>query len=114
MKDMQKNAEAAASFLKGIASPHRLLVLCELATGEKSVTELIEATGMAQTSMSQHLSKLKEENIVTFRRDHRLLFYRIDNEAVIKIMKFCTTNFAKKRIIRNDSRNNRSGCRPQN
>ena len=86
MKDMQKNAEAAAGFLKGIASPHRLLILCELATGEKSVTELIEATGMAQTSMSQHLSKLKEENIVTFRRDHRLLFYRIDNEAVLKIM----------------------------
>ena len=86
MKDMQDNAKAAASFLKGIASPHRLLILCELATGEKSVTELIEATGMPQTSMSQHLSKLKEENIVTYRRDHRLLFYKIDNEAVLKIM----------------------------
>lgn len=97
MKDIQKNAEAAASFLKGIASPHRLLVLCELATGEKSVTELIEATGMAQTSMSQHLSKLKEENIVTFRRDHRLLFYRIDNEAVIKIMEVLYHEFCEEK-----------------
>lgn len=92
---MQKNVEVAAGFLKGIASPHRLRILCELATGEKSVTELIEATGMAQTSMSQHLSKLKQENIVTFRRDHRFLFYCIDNESVLKIMdvlyhEFCT------------------------
>lgn len=101
MKDMQDNAKVATSFLKGIASPHRLLILCELATGEKSVTELIEATGMAQTSMSQHLSKLKEENIVTFRRDHRLLFYHINNEAVLKIMdvlyhEFCEEKENKK------------------
>ena len=86
IKKMQKNARAAASFLKGMANSNRLLILCELATGEKSVTELIEATGLAQTSMSQHLSKLKDEEIVTFRRDHRTLFYRIENEAVCKIM----------------------------
>ncbi len=86
MKDMEENAQAAASFLKGIASPHRLLILCELATGEKNVTELIQTTGLAQTSMSKHLTKLKDENIVTFRRDHRTLFYRINNEAVLKIM----------------------------
>lgn len=86
MKNMQDNAEVAARFLKGIASPHRLLILCKLASGEKNVTELIEATGLAQTSMSQHLSKLKEENIVTFRRDHRTLFYAINSDAVLKIM----------------------------
>lgn len=101
MNDMKENAKVAASFLKGIASPHRLLILCELATGEKSVTELIEATDMAQTSMSQHLSKLKEERIITFRRDHRLLFYRIENEAVLKVMdilyyEFCTEKDNKK------------------
>ena len=54
--------------------------------GEKSVTQLIEATSLPQTSMSQHLSKLKEENIVTFRRDHRTLYYSIKNEAILKIM----------------------------
>ena len=53
---------------------------------EKSVTQLIEATSLPQTSMSQHLSKLKEENIVTFRRDHRTLYYSIKNEAILKIM----------------------------
>jgi len=96
MENMQENAQAAASFLKGIANPYRLLILCELATDEKSVTELIEATGMAQTSMSQHLSKLKEEKIVTFRRDHRVLFYRIENEAVLKIMDVLYHEFCEK------------------
>jgi len=53
---------------------------------EKSVTQLIEATSLSQTSMSQHLSKLKKENIVTFRRDHRTLYYSINNEAILKII----------------------------
>ena len=86
MKEMEENALKAANFLKGIASQHRLVILCQLAEGEKSVTELIEATSLPQTSMSQHLSKLKEENIVTFRRDHRTLYYSIKNEAILKIM----------------------------
>lgn len=95
MKEMEQNAEAAASFLKGLASPHRLLILCQLATGEKSVGELIEATGLAQTSMSQHLSKLKDEGIVTFRRDHRYLYYRIDNDVILKIMDIMHDEFCK-------------------
>ncbi|MDC1209521.1 metalloregulator ArsR/SmtB family transcription factor [Pseudomonadota bacterium] len=86
MKVMEENALKAANFLKGIASQHRLVILCQLAEGEKSVTQLIEATSLPQTSMSQHLSKLKEENIVTFRRDHRTLYYSIKNEAILKIM----------------------------
>ena len=86
MKVMEENALKAANFLKGIASRHRLVILCQLVESEKSVTQLIEATSLPQTSMSQHLSKLKEENIVTFRRDHRTLYYSIKNEAILKIM----------------------------
>lgn len=93
---MEENALKAASFLKGIASQHRLLILCQLAEGEKSVTQLIGATGMAQTSMSQHLSKLKEEKIVTFRRDHRTLYYSIDSEAVLNIMDVLYHEFCEK------------------
>ena len=63
MKEIEDNADRASGFLKGLASPHRLLILCQLVESEKSVTELIAATGLAQTSMSQHLSKLKEEEI---------------------------------------------------
>ena len=93
---MEENALKAANFLKGIASQHRLLILCQLAEGEKCVTELIEATAMPQTSMSQHLSKLKEEKIVSFRRDHRTLYYSIDNDAVLKIMDVLYNEFCEK------------------
>lgn len=86
MKEMENNASKAVGLLKGLASHHRLLILCQLVEGEKSVGELIEATSMPQTSMSQHLNKLKEENIVTFRRDHRTLYYYIDSDVTMKIM----------------------------
>ena len=65
------NVEAVAGFLKGLANPSRLLILCALSQGEKNVTELIAAIGLPPTSMSQHLSKLKTEGIVDFRREHR-------------------------------------------
>lgn len=83
---MNENAGEAAAFMQGFASPHRLMILCQLVDGEKSVSQLIDATGIAQTSMSQHLSKLKQEGLVDFRRDHRILYYRIKHEDVMEIM----------------------------
>ncbi|GAB3478162.1 ArsR/SmtB family transcription factor [Marinomonas epiphytica] len=95
MDAMQNKAAQAASYLKGIASPHRLLILCELAQGEKSVSDLIESTGLAQSSMSQHLNKLKAENIVSFRRDHRTLYYSICNETTLQIMNILYQEFCQ-------------------
>lgn len=83
---MPDKAEAVAGFLKGLANPSRLLILCALSQGERSVTELIAATGVPQTSMSQHLSKLKTGSIVEFRRDHRTLYYFISHPVVAEIM----------------------------
>lgn len=94
---MQANAQQAASFLKGLASPNRLLILCELATGEKSVSELINATGIAQSSMSQHLNKLKEEHIIDFRREHRVLYYQIKNDATLQIMAVLYQEFCQEK-----------------
>jgi len=93
---MQAKAGDAADFLSGLANPHRLLVLCQLASGEKSVAALIEATGVAPTSMSQHLAKLKKEGIVDFRREHRTLFYFIRDPAVTAVMAVLYDRFCKK------------------
>lgn len=95
METIEKNAEMAAGFLKGLANPHRLLILCQLVEEEKSVSTLIEATGIAQTSMSQHLAKLREEKIVAFRRDHRTLYYHICSEPVLEIMNVLHDNFCQ-------------------
>ena len=89
-------ADEAAAFLKGLANPHRLLILCALAEGEHNVSALIEATGIAPTSMSQHLSKLKDEGIVDFRRDHRTLTYFIAHPATVEIMAVLYAHFCGK------------------
>ncbi len=97
MKEMDDNAEKAAAFLAGLASPHRLRILCQLADGEKNVTRLIEETGLPQTSMSQHLNKLKEEGIVSFRREHRTLYYAITNPMALEIMGVMYDHYCKRK-----------------
>ncbi|CDZ50832.1 ArsR/SmtB family transcription factor [Neorhizobium galegae] len=93
--EMPVKAEEVANFLKGLANSHRLLVLCALAEGERNVAQLIEATDIAPTSMSQHLAKLKEEGIVDVRREHRTLFYFIDHPAVSELMGILYQHFCK-------------------
>ena len=95
MEEIKNKAHAASNFLKGLANPHRLLILCELAQGERTVTQLIEASGLAQTSMSQHLKKLKSEGIIEYRRDHRTLYYRIIHPHVQDIMDVLYEAFCK-------------------
>ncbi|NKL52267.1 metalloregulator ArsR/SmtB family transcription factor [Rhizobium leguminosarum bv. viciae] len=92
---MEKKAGDAANFLSGLANEHRLLVLCQLLEGERHVTALIDATDIPQTSMSQHLAKLKKEGIVDFRREHRTLYYFIRDPTVIEIMKVLYRRFCQ-------------------
>ena len=95
LETMAEKAEGVAGFLKGIASPQRLMILCRLVGGEQNVGALIAATGIPQTSMSQHLARLKEEGIVAVRRDHRTLFYRIDHPAVLELMETLYRHFCE-------------------
>lgn len=93
--ELAARADAVAAFLKGLANAHRLLILCALLGRERSVGELIAATGIAQTSISQHLAKLKAEGIVRVRRQHRTLFYAIDHAAARDIMAVLYGHFCK-------------------
>lgn len=93
MHNMEAKAEKITSLLKGLANSHRIKILCLLADGEKSVSELIEATGIAQTSMSQHLLKLRDEGIVDYRREHRTLYYTVTNNIALEIMQVLHKNF---------------------
>jgi len=92
---MAVKAEGVAGFLKGLASPQRLMILCCLAAGERHVGALIAATGIAQTSMSQHLARLREEGIVAIRRDHRTLYYRIDHPAALELVQTLYRHFCR-------------------
>lgn len=97
IEEIAGKAETVSGFLKGIANPHRLLILCALIDGECNVSGLIDRTGIAPTSMSQHLAKLKEEGILGVRRAHRELFYFIDHPAVRELMAVLYAHFCGKK-----------------
>ena len=76
---MQSKAEGAAAFLKALAHEGRLLILCYLNTGEKSVTELERLLGQRQAAVSQQLARLRMEGLVRARRDGKTIYYSIDD-----------------------------------
>jgi DNA-binding transcriptional ArsR family regulator len=83
---MQANALKAAALLKSLANPSRLMVLCALITREYTVSELEELTGLSQSALSQHLARLRDEDIVSSRRDAQRVFYRLSNPHVAAIL----------------------------
>jgi len=76
-REMQKNAGQAAAFLKSLANPHRLAILCVLGEGEVSVGELNERVELSQSALSQHLAVLREENLVATRREGQTIYYSV-------------------------------------
>ena len=97
LADFQAHAADAAGFLRVLGNEHRLLVLCHLvASGEMSVTALVERVGLSQSALSQHLARLREDGLVTYRRESQTLYYRMCDaraERVLAVLKdiFCPT-----------------------
>jgi len=88
-KPLEEKAEEAARLLEALANPRRLMILCELAEGERSVGELADLVGLQQAALSQHLAKLRAEDIVATRRQAQMIFYRLasaDAAAVINTL----------------------------
>jgi len=83
---MHENAIGAADFLKAIAHEGRLMILCHLATGEKSVTELEELLRYRQAAVSQQLARLRLEGLVTYRRDGKAIYYALKDSKSRKVL----------------------------
>ncbi len=82
-RDLQARAGDVADVLAALSNDRRLLILCTLVERrEATVTALAEAVGLSQSALSQHLAKLRAENIVSFRRDGQTLWYRIADERI--------------------------------
>ncbi len=86
MDKMATNAIEAANFLKVIGHEGRLMILCHLASGEKSVTELEELLSSRQAAVSQQLSRLRIEGLVTPRRAGKAIFYRLSDDRAKQII----------------------------
>ena len=83
---MAANAVLASNFLKAISHEGRLMILCHLASGEKSVTELEDLLSARQAAVSQQLSRLRLEGLVTPRRDGKTIYYSLADDRPKKIM----------------------------
>jgi ArsR family transcriptional regulator, virulence genes transcriptional regulator len=78
MASLEDKAGRVARILKLVANERRILMLCRLATeGEMAVSALGRAVSLSQSALSQHLAKLREEGLVTFRRESQTLYYSI-------------------------------------
>ena len=83
---MMDNARQATEFLKALSHEGRLLILCHLASGEKSVTELEKLLMTRQAAVSQQLARLRLEGLVDFRRDGKTIYYRLGDERAKRML----------------------------
>lgn len=86
MEAMEANADAATALLKALAHEGRLRILCHLAEGEKSVTELERLISARQSAVSQQLSRLRLEGLVDNRREGKTIYYRIADPRAARIL----------------------------
>lgn len=93
---MQGNASKAAELLKAMSNEHRLLVLCHLGGGEMSVSEINERIDLSQSSLSQHLARLRKDGLVATRRESQTIYYRIADDVVIKLIQLLHSEYCNK------------------
>jgi len=84
--NMTRNAQEASNFLKAISHEGRLMILCHLVSGEKSVTELEHLLSARQAAVSQQLSRLRLEGLVTPRRDGKTIYYRLSDDRPRRVL----------------------------
>jgi DNA-binding transcriptional ArsR family regulator len=85
---LAEQASAAARMLKLLGNEYRLLILCFLAAkGEMKVGGLVDAVGLSQSALSQHLGLLREDGLVAFRRESQALYYRVSDPRAARILK---------------------------
>ena len=86
LNDMMDSAMTASRFLKAISHEGRLMILCYLASGEKSVTDLESLLSSRQAAVSQQLARLRSEGLVYARREGKVIFYRLADKRATRIL----------------------------
>jgi len=99
---MQAAATQACALLKVLANPDRLLLLCQMSQGEFCVSDLEELTGIRQPTLSQQLTVLRDEEMVSTRREGKQIFYRIASAEALAVMQvlydlYCSGKAARPR-----------------
>ena len=84
--DMKNNAGQAVGLLKQLANENRLWILCQLLEGELSVGELNQRVELSQSALSQHLAKLRQDGLVSTRKQGLNVYYSLGNPSVAKVL----------------------------
>ena len=86
LNKLQENARRASVLLKAMSNQHRLLILCQLASGEKCVSELERIIGLSQSALSQHLARLRRDDLVVTRREAQTIYYSLAGEEASAVI----------------------------
>ena len=86
LRELQRNARRVASLLKAMSNPARLIILCQIAQGERSVGQLERVVGLSQSAISQHLAVLRSESIVSSRRERQTVLYSLASKEVVALI----------------------------
>lgn len=98
MRELQRNARRVAALLKAMANPARLVILCEIIGGEKSVGELERAVGASQSSISQHLAVLRAQTVVSSHRVGQTILYSLASKEVEALMTTLHAAFCREAV----------------
>lgn len=90
---MRGAADQASELLKALSNQHRLLILCRLIDGEKSVGQLAEFLGIRDSTVSQHLALLRRDGIIAGRRDGQTIWYRIESDVARQVVEVLYGSF---------------------
>lgn len=84
---MESAADRASDLLKALSNRHRLLIICQLIDGERSVGDLAEFLSLRDSTVSQHLALLRKDGLVSARRDAQTIYYSIASKPAREILK---------------------------
>jgi len=85
---MRKHAREATRLMKAVGNENRLMLLCALADGEMSVSELLKRVDLSQSALSQHLAVLRREELVATRRQSQSIYYSLSSSTAGELVKF--------------------------
>jgi DNA-binding transcriptional ArsR family regulator len=93
--ELRAKADIATRLLKVMANADRLMLLCQLSQGEKSVSELEQALDIRQPTLSQQLTVLREAELVATRREGKSIYYRVSSKSALALMQVLNQEICK-------------------
>jgi DNA-binding transcriptional ArsR family regulator len=97
LRQLERNAHRASDLLGAMANTSRLMILCQLAAGEKSVSDLQPTIGLSQSALSQHLAVLRRKRLVRTRRAGQSIYYSLASGEAASVMQTLHQQFCARR-----------------